>query len=109
MFVVHSDILEERKEMGFGEYDGLIGTIIPSGSDDNNSLSLRAGPRVKVPEGYTLDAGGADQELMVQISWLGRYERAPHSPRIRNFVAICIACTALLTPYILISIFSNGF
>jgi MFS family permease len=61
----------------------------------------------EVPERYIEDS---DEELKVEISVFGRHETIPtfqKGQEIRNCIAVAIGILALITPYILIAVFSG--
>jgi len=125
LFMVQSDAMHELQQEQYGDFDGTVGTIVPQNvnSKDNGFHHLlsvrpilvtevRPGYRqayVQIPEGYVEDSDGP---LEVEFSRFGRHETVPtfdRTQRIRNLVALAIGISALVTPYVLIAIFSNGF
>jgi hypothetical protein len=124
LFMVQSDaIMHEMREKPFCDFDGTVGTIVPqnvtsSVNGFHHLVSVRdiietlRGYRqalIQIPEGYV---GDSDGPLEVEFSSFGRHETVPmfdRTQRIRNLVAIAIGISALVTPYVLIAIFSNGF
>jgi hypothetical protein len=121
IFIVHSDGMDEFVKQG-EEFDGIVGTIVPPERSDPgfySKLPVRGitwnadlnsyNALVQIPEGYI---GEGDEELEVQAPDIGRYETIPNfsqTQKVRNLVAIGIGIVGLVTPYVLIAIFTDGF
>ena len=126
LFMVQSDGMRLR-QLGYSkpQCEGTVGTIIPENARTDNSgfyatISARdvqwtewnskLQGMVQIPEDYVGDQ--SDGELEVLLSTFGRHETTPTFDRtqgIRNLVAIALGIAAVVTPYILIAIFSHGF
>ena len=124
LFMVQSDGMRQY-QLGHSkpQYDGTVGTIVPKNARTDNSgfyatISARNIQRkegkwqgmVQIPEDYVEDQ--SDGELEVLVSTFGRHETTPtfdRTQRIRNGVVIAIGIASLVTPYVLIAIFSHGF
>lgn len=117
LFMVYSDRMEKEKI----EFDGTVGTIVPKADTSENgrydTLLFRGAHwkrgccygDVQIPQEYV---GNSNGELRVEYSRWGRHRTIPSfekSQRIRNYIAIAIGILAIVTPYVLISILSNGF
>jgi hypothetical protein len=122
LFMVQSDGMDKmQRGHSKPQYDGTVGTIVPENAATGfyDMVSVRMTmtrpsgyfrAKVRIPEGYVGD--NSDGEFEAAVSYFGRHETIltfDRSQRIRNLVAIAIGITALVTPYVLIAIFSHGF
>jgi len=117
IFMAHSDCMGEL-ETKSSKFDGVVGTIVPDEPSDHGfyyQLQFRqlnpheADAWIQIPDGYVAKGTG---DLEVEVSRVGRHETIPdyaETQKVRNRVAIGIGVVALVTPYILIAIFTNGF
>jgi len=112
LFTVHSDLMDAAERRPGLVFEGVVGTIVPRSSETNDfygTLAIRHESSVQIPEGYVDES---DEELRVEASDIGRHETIPNyakTQKIQNIAAIAIGLAALATPYILISVFSDGF
>jgi hypothetical protein len=123
LFLVHSDHMDTMKQIkqlsGENIFAGTIGTVVPKNSDAGvySAVQIRTPVRLhaserqmietQVPDGYVEASEGP---LEMEISMFGRHETIPtfqKQQKIRNIIAIAIGILALITPYILIAIFSG--
>jgi hypothetical protein len=128
LYIVQSDGLAHASQQMVSakpRFDGTVGTIVPANAANGNgsfhsTISVRHitatsdlqqyKAKIRMPEGYV--GHRSDGKLEVAIPEFGRHETIPtyaRTQRIRNLVAIAIGIAALVTPYILIAIFSQGF
>jgi hypothetical protein len=122
LFVVHSEYMDTlqqlRKERIF---DGTIGTVAPKSSISSDggvytTVRIRTpivpscSPGrcdIQIPDEYVEDSEG---RLEVEISAFGRHEIIAgfqKQQKIRNAIGVAIGTVALITPYVLIAIFSG--
>jgi hypothetical protein len=123
LFMVQSDIMHQMQHgPDKSEFDGTVGTLVPKNvpSDSGFPYTILAREitsigdevyqaKVQIPKDYI---GDSDGDLQVEVSPFGRHEYIPTFDkirRLRNLVAIAIGISALVIPYALIAILSNGF
>jgi hypothetical protein len=124
LFMVQSDVMHHMQHgPDKSEFDGTVGTIVPKDLPPSNSGFLYTifareimsigddvyQAKVQIPKYYV---GHSEGDLGVEVSEFGRHEIIPtfdKTRRLRNLVAVAIALSALVTPYALIAILTNGF